>query len=84
MMKTLMGSPVRKSSRLAPDHIQDGTWINEHAEGYRGPWVMMKDGKLLARDPNGRARLKKEPEAEQVDSLVAYIPTIEEAQRVYL
>jgi len=39
MTKTLMGSPLRKSSRPPIDHTQDWAWVNEHLNEYRGLWV---------------------------------------------
>lgn len=84
MIKTLNGSPVRKSSRPVIDHTQDWAWINEHADEYRGQWVLVSHGNLVAANPNIRQLINKVPEDEQTDAVVTYIPTVEEAQRAYL
>jgi len=45
---------------------------------------MVKHEQLLASNPSMRALLRKVPEEEQVDSIITYILTVEEAQSVYL
>ena len=52
MMKTLIGSPVKKSSRPMRDTSRDWEWINEHADEYRRQWIMVYEGQLIAADPN--------------------------------
>ena len=84
MTKTLVGSPVRKSSRPMRDTSRDWEWINEHVDEYRGQWVMVYECQLIAADPNIRQLLNKVPEDAYPEAVVAYIPTIEEAQRAYL
>lgn len=84
MTKTLVGSPVRKSSRPVRDTSRDWEWINEHADEYRGQWVLVYEGQLIAADPNIRQLLNKVPREEYPEGVVTYIPTVEEAQRVYL
>lgn len=84
MPRTLPGSPVRKSSRPVRDTSRDWEWINQHADEYRGQWVMVKNGNLLASAPGVRTLLSNVLEAEQGDSVLTYIPTVEEAQRAYL
>ena len=84
MTKPLMGSPVRKSSRPVIDHTQDWAWINEHADEYRGQWVLVCQGQLIAADPNIRQIINKVPREAYPEAMVTYIPTEEEAQRVVL
>jgi len=84
MPKTMVGSPVRKAARPLRDTTRDWAWINEHADEYRGQWVMVYECHLIAADPNIRQLLHKVPEDAYPEAVVAYIPTIEEAQRVYL
>ncbi|HTG15596.1 MAG TPA: DUF5678 domain-containing protein [Blastocatellia bacterium] len=84
MTKTLVGGPVRKSSRPMIDHTQDWAWINEHADEYRGQWVLVSHGNLVAADPDIRQLMDKVREDEQTDAVATYIPTVEEAQRAYL
>lgn len=84
MTKTLIGSPVRKSSRPVIDHTQDWAWINDHVDEYRGHWVLVSHGHLVAADPDIRQLMNRVPEDEQTGAVVTYIPAVEEAQRAYL
>jgi hypothetical protein len=67
-----------------PDHTQDWAWINEHADEYRGQWVLVCKGQLIAADPQIRALLNKVPRGAHPEAMVTYIPTEEEARRVVL
>ena len=84
MTKTLVGSPVKKSSRPLVDHTQDWTWINEHIDEYRGQWVLVCQGNLIATDPNIRQLINKVPRDAYPGAIVRYIPTEDEAQRIIL
>jgi len=84
MTKTLIGSPVRKSSRPVIDHTQDWAWINEHIDEYRGQWVLVSHGNLVAADPNIRQLINTVPHEAYPEAVVTYIPTEEEAQRAHM
>jgi len=84
MAKTLVGSPVRKSSHPLPDHNQDWAWINEHLDNLRGRWVVMNDGKLVASNPDIRQLLDKLLRNAYPNAMVTYVPTEDEAGRVVL
>jgi hypothetical protein len=84
MTRTLEGSPVRCSSRPLRDTSRDWDWVNEHADQYRGQWVMVYEGRLVAAEANIRQVLSKVPRGMYPDSMLTYIPTAEEAERVVL
>lgn len=84
MTKTLVGNPVRKSSRPAPDHTQDWRWFDEHLDEYRGKWVLVWQGQLVAANPDIRRLISTVSPGAYQEALVTYIPTEEEAQRVVL
>jgi hypothetical protein len=84
MSKTFVGSPVRKSSHPVRDCTRDWEWINEHLDEYRGQWVMVYEGQLIAADPQIRALINKVPRDAYPEAMVTYIPTEEEARRIVL
>ena len=84
MTKTLMGSPLRKSSRPAIDHTQDWPWVNEHLNEYRGLWVLVCEGHLIGADTNIRQLINNVPREAYPRAMVTYIPTDEEARQVVL
>ena len=84
MTKTLMGSPLRKSSRPPIDHTQDWAWVNEHLNEYRGLWVLVCEGRLIAADTNIRQLINNVPREAYPRAMVTYIPTDEEARQVVL
>ena len=84
MTKTLMYSPVTRSSRPMRDTSGDWEWINEHMNKYRGQWVLVYECHLIAADPSIRQLLSKVPRRACQGAVVTYIPTEEEAQRVVL
>jgi hypothetical protein len=84
MTKTLMGSPLRKSSRPAIDHTRDWAWVNEHVDEYRGLWVLVCQGRLIKADTNIRQLINDVRREAYPAAMVTYIPTEEEASRVVL
>jgi hypothetical protein len=79
MTKTLVSTPLRKSSRPAVDHTQDWAWVNEHVDGYRGQWVLVCQGSLIAADTNIRELMNKVPREAYPTAMVTYVPTEEES-----
>ncbi|HLG16383.1 MAG TPA: hypothetical protein VJH03_18030 [Blastocatellia bacterium] len=82
--RTSSGSPVRKAARPMRDTSRDWDWINDHADELRGQWVMVWEGRLIARDKSIRRLFKEVAQEAYPEALVTYVPTVEEARRVVL
>jgi hypothetical protein len=61
MTKTPTISPVRKSSHPVRDALRDREWINERIDQFRGKWVMVYEGPLIAADGSIRGLLNQVP-----------------------
>jgi hypothetical protein len=77
-------SPVRKASHPMRDSSGDWEWVNQHADEYRGQWVMVYECQLIAADPNVTQLLSKVPRDAYPEAIVTYVPTEEEAQQAVM
>jgi Family of unknown function (DUF5678) len=84
MTKTIVANTVRRAGRPVPDHRRDWAWVNEHLDEYRGKWVLVFDGRLVAADPDIRRLRNGVQRKDYSEAMVTYIPTEEEAQRIVL
>jgi hypothetical protein len=66
------------------DTSLDRDWINDHANEFRGQWVIVCEGRLIAADADIRNLLSKVPREAYPEALLVYVPTQEEARRVVL
>jgi len=67
-----------------PDHVHDRAWIDEHAQEYRGKWVLVCGGQLIAADHDIRSIIARVPRDMYPDALVTYIATEEEERQIVL
>jgi hypothetical protein len=75
---------LRKSSRPVIDHTRDWAWVNEHVDRYRGQWVLVCQGTLVAADTNIRQLISRVPWGAYPTAMVTYIPNEEEGSLVVL
>lgn len=54
LLKTLAKPVVRRCAKQDVDRQIDYDWLREHAREYRGQWVALQDGQLLAVSPTLR------------------------------
>lgn len=66
---------------------RDRQWLAEHPgvlEPYRGQWVVVHKGRIVAHSPDGRELTRSGDARTHPGALIFYVPTREEAESVRL
>ena len=65
----------------------DGRWLAQHPEvlePFRGQWVAVHGGRIVAHSPDGREVAQAAPSSRYPGVLLEYVPTHEEADAVHI
>lgn len=65
----------------------DRQWLEENPgvlEPYRGQWVVIHKGRIMAHSPDGREVARAAPAACYSGALLEYVPTREEAESIHI
>ncbi len=65
----------------------DGEWLAQHPEvlePFRGEWVAVHGGRIVAHSPDGREVARAAPTSRFPGALIEYVPTREEADAVHI
>ena len=74
LMQLLQPAHVRPSSAVGVDHRAVADWIAKHHSQYRGQWVVLSRGTLVAADTSLASALARARETGQQDLLIHQIP----------
>ena len=65
----------------------DGEWLAQHPEvlePFRGEWVVVHGGRIVAHSPDGREAAQSAPTSQYPGALLEYVPTREEASAPHI